>query len=161
MPVHSNSLSNLRPPWAPGTSGNPAGRRKGSRNRRSVRAEKIGKTVLRYFPQLASKFENWTKINDFKHFYHNRVRVLRNDPEIADDAPRIVALEIEANVWAWQTPRRRKGYVCSRCGIRLYDNNFVALFDGGGECAWFHANCVLPELFDRKARAQGFTGRVF
>jgi len=59
------------------------------------------------------------------------------------------------------TPRRRKGYVCSRCGIRLYDNNFVPLFDGAGEVAWFHANCVLPELFDRKARAQSFTGHVF
>lgn len=55
--IHPNSRANLRPPWQKGESGNPAGRRKGCRNRRSLRAEKIGKKVLHELPHLIDRLE--------------------------------------------------------------------------------------------------------
>jgi hypothetical protein len=163
MAAQSNSLANLRPPWPKGTSGNLRGRPKGSRTRRSLRAEKIGKTVLKSFPRLLHKLETWTVVDDYKQLYRDRVRLRQRDSKLAADATRIAALDLEAYVLERQIIVRPKGFVCSRCGIRFFDNqaaNILPLFDGTGEPVWFHANCVLPELYDRKARAQSVLRQV-
>jgi hypothetical protein len=162
LTVHPNSLANLRP-WPKGISGNAKGRTKGSRNRRSLRAEKIGKRLLQYFPWLRHKMETWSDVEDYKTFYRRRVRALEKDPKLAADASRIAALDVEGHVATWQVPQRLSGWVCSRCGIRFLDNqeaNILPLFDGTTEPVWFHANCVLPELYERKARAQSLLSRV-
>jgi hypothetical protein len=48
---------NLRPPWPKGVSGNPAGRRLGSRNRRNITAERIGRRLFSHFPAVAAALE--------------------------------------------------------------------------------------------------------
>jgi hypothetical protein len=157
-----SSLANLRPPWPPGMSGNPKGRPRGIRDRRSVRAEQIGKKVMKFLPHLVDKIERLTTINDYGAFYRKRMCALSADPKTAMDASRIAALEVEAYLLEQQFPsmRIRKGYVCCRCGVRLLDNDVVPLSDATGVVAWFHPHCVLSECYDRRDRARAIVSKV-
>jgi hypothetical protein len=107
--------------------------------------------------------ETWTAVDDYKQLYRDRVRFWQRDPKLAADAARIAALELEAYVLERQIIVRPKGFVCGQCGIRFFDNeipNILPLFDGTGEPVWFHANCALRELYERKASAQTFLKHV-
>jgi hypothetical protein len=146
--VHPNSRANLRPPWQKGESGNPAGRRMGSRNRRSLRAEKIGKKVLHELRHLIDRLER-PAIASYSEYYQQRLRALTADRRTNADAMQIARLAVEAYVLERQSPKSmQKGHLCPRCGVRLWtsSNDVLAVFNSAGEVAWFHSNCVLPEL---------------
>jgi hypothetical protein len=154
MQIHPNSLANLRPPWSIGTSGNAKGRPVGSRNRRSLRAEKIGKIALARFPDLADLLEKVGRPNNLKRIYSDAVRELKADPKNAVYATRVASLRAEALALSLVPINPRPGYVCSRCGGRLFDNDTLALMMGFGQLAFFHPNCLVAGLRDHRAKAR-------
>ena len=161
MQIHPNSRANLRPPWPKGVSGNAKGRRRGSRNRRSLRAERIGKVVLRRFPELAESLDEVERPNNLKHVFWDTVAQLKADRSLAVDATRIAALHAGAFACALVPLNTRPGYTCSRCGGRLFDADPLALLIGFGQLAFFHHNCLVPGLLEHRAKARMILAEQF
>jgi hypothetical protein len=157
--LHRNSLRNLRPPWRPGESGNPHGRAPGSRNRRTLRAEQIGKRVLKDFPDLIDKFER-PPITDHQIYYQRRLQELMRDRRTNTDAAEIAKLEIVALALERLPIERRQPHLCQHCGLRLWqwaynsNNETVPLHDETGRVLWMHERCALPALVQRRDQAR-------
>jgi hypothetical protein len=106
-----------------------------------------------------------TTPDDYRAFYRKRVRAYEADRTTAMDATRIAALDVEASVLQQQFSqqqfqRTRKGYVCCRCGMRLFVCDELPLFDAAGQVAWFHQGCALKEIYDRRNQARAIASKV-
>jgi hypothetical protein len=167
MPMHPNSLANLRPPYPKGVSGNPKGGVKGRRIRRNLRAERIGKAVQALAPHLATLLERPITPSNWRAFYRATVAELKADPEIAIDATRIADLKMLAAKLVISHPLfelrlptgRHHCYACAKCGGRFFSDP-VPLMHSFKILGWYHDGCLTAELHRIVAEARAALGEA-
>src|SRR5262249_17326505 len=102
----------------------------------------------------ADLLERVGRPNVLKRIYSDAVRELKAHPKSAVDATRIASLHADAIAFSLVPLNTRPGYVCSRCGGRLFETDPLALLIGFGQLAFYHYNCFVPGLLDHRARAR-------
>jgi hypothetical protein len=137
---------NLRPRWRPGESGNPAGRPRGSRNKRSLRAERVGKALLARAPELIELLalpplddpEGWQRL------YRRTVAALK--PNLGEDAPLAAVRRLLAGLLLLLPSPPADELCCLHCGnaiprggrIEYAASQSMPVLLGRGCIGWAH-----------------------
>src|SRR5215470_1744799 len=142
-------------PFSKGQSGHPAGRPKGSRNRRSIQAEALGKLLMKFQPDLASALAIAKRGRGWRDRRAHLLRQFRRRLQplsVRSDASRLADVHLAAIRMLVDMPPIRTGYNCAHCSIRFYNDDPIIVPMGLGAML-FHPNCLLPFFRERQAQA--------
>jgi hypothetical protein len=155
--IHPRSLQNLRPPWRKGESGNPAGRRRGSRNRVTW-AEKFSRKVLQCVPDLRQHIER-AAITDIPAYYQRRLQEYMTDRRTNPYATELAKLDIVALMLERMPRKRRQPGLCAYCGQELWRpvysraaEKIVIIHEAAGPVP-LHARCIERDAVHRTDEA--------
>jgi uncharacterized protein DUF5681 len=141
------SLVNLAPPWRRGQSGNPAGRPRGSRNHRSVKAERIGKRAAVLVPQLISVIDlpSLGDTGAWQRRYRLAMAELMAGGTGVDDAETMAARALLGEIMSVLPSPIGDPHRCLHCGLALPRgrteyaiNQSAPVALGQGAVGWAH-----------------------